>query len=252
MPKAGGSKNCTVVALSSAPPLSPLHLKSCFLQTSMPLSGSILAGTGYPSSAPATLRAKAGPRAGAPSSTAFRFSAHCKHLIASSGPFNRSWERRWKRILKPYGCPPHGIYRLRHTGAHSPPPPPPSPPLPPCRSESFPSLNPSGSAAATGINQSSRGLVGSSGRLDSSPPIRSHSGSSAPYAESLYANPSCGRSGGDSGSFGSSSKESISISVPVMEQKLAELLLLSNSPDIDAGRVMAAAGMADELCGNST
>jgi hypothetical protein len=32
-----------------------------------------------------------------------------------------------------------------------------------------------------------------------------------------------------------------------MEQKLAELLLLSNSPDIDAGRVMAAAGMADEL-----
>jgi hypothetical protein len=94
----------------------------------MPLSGSILAGTGYPSSAPATLRARAGPRAGAPSSTAFRFSAHCKHLIASSGPFNRSWERRWKRILKPYGCPPHDIYRLRHpTSAHSPPPSPPPP-----------------------------------------------------------------------------------------------------------------------------
>ena len=34
------------------------------------------------------------------------------------------------------------------------------------------------------------------------------------------------------------------MSVPCMEQKLAELLLLSNSPDIDAGRIMAAAGAA--------
>lgn len=33
------------------------------------------------------------------------------------------------------------------------------------------------------------------------------------------------------------------MSVSGMEQKLAELLLLSNSPDIDAGRIMAAAGV---------
>jgi hypothetical protein len=32
-----------------------------------------------------------------------------------------------------------------------------------------------------------------------------------------------------------------------MEQKLAELLLLSNSPDIDSGRIMAAAGVLQDM-----
>lgn len=49
------------------------------------------------------------------------------------------------------------------------------------------------------------------------------------------------------GGSGASARSSASMSVPVMEQKLAELLLLSNSPDIDSGRIMAAAGVLQDI-----
>lgn len=72
--------------------------KPCVPQTFSLPSGSISAGTGYLSSTAATLPMKAGPLAGEPCSI-----VHQKPLIffLFSGPFNRSWERRWKRILKP-------------------------------------------------------------------------------------------------------------------------------------------------------
>jgi hypothetical protein len=42
------------------------------------------------------------------------------------------------------------------------------------------------------------------------------------------------------------------MSVSSMEQKLAELLLLSSCPDVDSGRLMIAAGICSNIQGSST
>ncbi len=84
--------------------------------------------------------------------------------------------------------------------------------------------------------------------------MRLRHGSSPCYVESLYDDPARGRdadrstsAGGSDGDGGSGNRngnrKTASLSVTGMEQKLAELLLLSNTPDMDSGRIMAAAGL---------
>jgi hypothetical protein len=92
---------------------------------------------------------------------------------------------------------------------------------------------------------SSKSWSGSGSPTDSTSQPRHH------FAQSLYDDTARHSNAGGVGpppagaaACGSSSANSVSISVPCMEQKLAELLLLSNSPNIDAGRIMAAAGAA--------
>lgn len=139
-----------------------------------------------------------------------------------SGPFNRSWERRWKRILKP---------SQSHQQSQ------------PASTKLFGSGN---------ASDTSKSWIGNGGRLDESSPVRLRHGSSPCYVESLYDDPARGRdadrstsAGGSDGDGGSGNRngnrKTASLSVTGMEQKLAELLLLSNTPDMDSGRIMAAA-----------
>lgn len=109
------------------------------------------------------------------------------------------------------------------------------------------SIKPSSSAASTNISRSWSG----SSQFDPAPPPHSRPAS---FAKSLYDDSAsdCVRSSpaASSGeSRGACSTTSASMSVPYMEQKLAELLLLSNSPNIDSGRIMAAAGSRCGVCG---
>ena len=83
-------------------------------QTFMLLSGSISAGTGYPSSMLMTFRVKAGPLAGNILHTILVAQDIRNSSLVQSGTFNRSWERRWKRVLKPYVSSTVNIHRPRY------------------------------------------------------------------------------------------------------------------------------------------
>ncbi len=86
-------KIASLICKSTIEPPSP--------QTFMLLSGSISAGTGYPLSMLMTFRVKAGPLAGNILSNMLVTQDIQNNSLVQSGTFNRSWERRWKRILKP-------------------------------------------------------------------------------------------------------------------------------------------------------
>jgi hypothetical protein len=200
--------------------------------------------TGFPSSMSATLPAKAGPLAGA-APVCFSSAALAHH------PF------KWHVYLV------MGAALEAHSQAVQPPPlllllPAADDPPPPSlrseyREQSGPMPIKTTTSSATGSSSSSWG--GSSGRLQPTPAARSHPVAHPLYVESLYSdaphNHSVAGGGGASSSNngsdgsdgrGTSSRKGVTMSVSGMEQKLAELLLLSNSPDIDAGRIMAAAG----------